>query len=153
MTTKKNNKPKKSKASAVIESAYDEFATKVGLKLTSTRVDKNPNAPDWDAVHWKVKLARGKKSFITYYSKTHGHGEEPPTVEEVLCCITIDARILEKAKNYQEWLVEYSFEDEPRARTVYDDAKRVSDALKGIFNPDEFKSLLAIGAAEDEVKS
>lgn len=153
MTTKKT-KPKKTtpeaEANAQVITSYDDFAERLKLRLTVAQVDKNPNVPNWDADHWKVTLARGKKKLVTYYSKTFGHQGEKPTLEEVLCCISIDARILEKSKTYEEWLTEYSWTDAPHSKHIYADAKRVSNALKGLLGPDEFKTLLSFDAIEEK---
>jgi len=95
-------------------------------KVRMTRVeqvDGNPWMLDWvDADHWYVMLGSdsGVSDMELHFSKGKGHNGEPPTLDEVLDCLRMDARGAEAAESFEDWAADTGHNpDSRKAERLY----------------------------------
>jgi hypothetical protein len=120
-----------------------EFATKHGITMTCTHADKNPAMPSFEGDHWKCRLKRGKKSMTLIFSKGVGHHGAPPTVGEVLECLSADASY--ENLDFTDWAAEMGYDDDETkvAEKSYKAIVRQTSKLKNLLGED-FEKLLDV---------
>jgi len=99
--------------------------------------------PGWEqADHYKVTLIGPDGRMTVTYSKGIGHKGAPPTVEEVLDTVAMDAVSYENYPDLDDWVAEYGFEDMKEAQKTFRGVKRQSESLGRILGDKLYETLL-----------
>lgn len=120
-----------------------EFIEAKGVTISSKRVDKNPNMPNFSGHHYRTRLRmKGtRKSMSLYYSKGYGNNGAEPTTEEVLNCLCQDAAIYHNDP-YQDIVNEYfGGEESNKSERFYKTLERQNAMLENFLDED-FDSLV-----------
>lgn len=119
--------------------------------MTSDKVSKNPNNPNWkDADHWKCVIVNTKagKQMTTYFSKGYGHHGQEPEVEELLYSIAMDSYNL--GEPFEDWCAEFGYDPydwdtggyNEEYQDIYKSCVKNADALKRVIGNEQFDVLL-----------
>lgn len=129
------------------------------VDMASFAVDSRPGGDAWkDAFHWYVVLRRGGRIFATYYSAGSAHKElrgdrwhaTPPTVADMLGCLSSDVRSLVDGETFEDWASEFGYDtDSAKARKAYDTIAQHAKELESLFDatdalPNQWAEFLAI---------
>lgn len=113
---------------------YAEFAKQNKISLTAARTDKNP-LMSGAMTHWKATLkAAGHRMTLTF-SKGSGHKGAPPTVEEVLQCLSQDAYYIDDSgSTFEDFCHELGYDtDSRKAEKIYKAVVRQTHKLKSFL--------------------
>lgn len=122
------------------------FGERHGITMRLESVDNNPNMTDGSfsrsAFHYRVKLRRGRQGMSLYFSQGSAHSK-PPTLNDVLSCLALDAASIENAQSFDGWARELGLEeDSRRAWNAYQASRSQTDKLKAMLGDDLFRLLV-----------
>lgn len=99
--------------------------------------------------HWEVTVRIRRRKMVVYYTKDAIHEGVPPTLDEVLCCLSIDANTVESSADFETWADEFGRDPgDPQSRLVYDDCLKQNAKLKRLLGVDLYSELLNIEDTE-----
>lgn len=107
------------------------------LALRVEPADRNPLMEDeWrDANHWRCTVICGKRRMVTPFSQGSAH-TEPPTLEDVVNALVLDAAGFENARTFEDWCGEYGYDtDSRKAERTYNAIKRQTAKFKALIDP------------------
>ena len=126
-----------------------DFITANRITMTATKIDQNPNAPDWtEADHWRVNMRRvpgGKVDtrMSTYFSQGYAHHGAEPDAASVLDCLASDAASVDQARDYEDWARDFGYDpDSRKAEKIYKACQRRAERLKAFLGDDLYQALL-----------
>ena len=121
----------------------NDFVKRNNIRITSERVDHNPNMPDWnDANHYKCKLTMGRKQMTVYFSQGYGITHEPEAAD-VLNCLADDSAGVSNARSFEEWAEEYGYDtDSRKAEKTYKVCVKQAARLLSFLGEDLYNELL-----------
>lgn len=138
-----------------------EFVGRQHVTFTVKQIDSRPDGlmegPEGQR-HFKCRLARRteivvpgrylptmatkKEGFNLYFSQGSAH-TKPPTAEDVLDCLAMDASGYENAQSFEDWASEYGYDtDSRKAEKVYRIVKRQAQQLKRMLGDAPYNVLL-----------
>jgi len=109
-------------------------------QITATaEPDYSYTGDDWDrgASHWRVTLSRpyvvdgnnGCARMVTEFHQGSTH-TEPPTVEDVMSCLLLDASGVDQARDFEDWASDYGYDtDSRKAEKIYNDCRESAEDL------------------------
>ena len=116
-----------------------------GIKIESSMVGENPNAPDWrDANHYRVTLRTRtpKRQLSIYFSQGYGIHEDP-TASGVLSCLVSDASGIDNALSFEEWAREYGYDtDSRKAERTYKACEEQARKLRAFLGDERYSEIL-----------
>lgn len=126
-----------------------EFITELNIKVDECKpINSNPNMPNWtDARHYQVTLINKEgKKFSIPFSMGLGH-KLPPTTEDVLDCLALDAMSIWDNKSFKDWKAEFGYEDayqedNTQVRNIYRACREQSKQLREWLSVRKYKALL-----------
>jgi hypothetical protein len=101
---------------------YQEFTAKYNLTLTAERTNKNSSMTNFNGDHYKVTLKHSRRRMTLIFSKGYGHNGQPPTVDEVFCCLACDYQI--ENEDFESFCNEMGYDNDSRS------AERTFNAVK-----------------------
>jgi hypothetical protein len=128
---------------------HTEFATAQNISIKSEPRNSSPIfALEWDAHHWLVTLRCGRRRLTTPYSKGVGHEGAEPTLDEVLCCLALDANTVESTTSFEEWCSEFGYDSRDvdevaRYKQTYTTCKAQTEKLRKFLGDKAYTALLA----------
>jgi len=124
---------------------YQEYIEKHGIRMTATKVDRNPNMADAmpaGSTHWMCTFTAGAKALLVYYSMGPALTGEPQIVQ-VLNCLADDAAGYEFAGGYEEWCADYGYGPGDRdPKRIYATLKREAGKLRVFLGDAAYDELL-----------
>ncbi len=131
------------------------FIAEQRITMHAEPIDRNPNMTDDDwsktATHWRVVLTRAaqsgrgywpKRQLTTYFSQGQAH-TEPPTTEDVLNCLILDAASIEASGGFEDWASDLGFDtDSRKAERSYKCTKRAATNLERFLGRDAYEVAL-----------
>ena len=91
--------------------SYTDFCASNMIAVTQRPVATRPDIAltNWSRHddHWEVALRIRRRKMVVYYSKDASHEGAPPSLDEVLCCLSIDANTVESASDFATWADEF----------------------------------------------
>ena len=132
----------------------DEFIAANNLVVDVERASDNPNMErdDWSrtARHWRVTIKSADndaESLQVPFSQGSAH-TEPPTLADVLDCVSSDAAGVENAQGFDDWASELGFfpmessEDYKRAMAAWEAIQRQTGELRALLGDEATEALL-----------
>ena len=125
-----------------------DFIKENEITMTVNQRGVNPfmNDSKFPMDHYRVCLqtrtAGRPKSYTTYFSKGMGHNGAEPTTEEVLDCLASDSAGIDNEGSFENWAGGYGYEQDQKARRIYQACCRVSERLKRLLGQDRYDTLL-----------
>jgi hypothetical protein len=117
-----------------------DFIAEHGITGKALTAPDNPNMPRdaWSrtARHWRVILRRNGRQWTIPFSQGSGH-TAPPTAEEVLDCVASDVAGYRNARDLDDFMGEYGYEDREEAAAIYRAIGRQSDHLDRFMADDD----------------
>ena len=111
------------------------------IRIETEQVSENPNAPTWEANHYKVVLRRGRKQLTTYFSTGFGLRGEP-TATDVLDCLARDAASVE-CGSFEEWAADLGYDpDSRKAEALFRVCERQTEALRRFLGDGLLRDLM-----------
>ena len=107
------------------------------LALRARPAPRNPYMADaWPgAKHWRCTLHCQDRSMRVFFSQGAAF-TKPPTVEDVVNALAMDAAEYENARDLAEWCREYGHTcSEAKARTRYRHVKELTEKFKALIEP------------------
>jgi hypothetical protein len=110
-------------------------ATRLGVTATSRPVDRNP-LMDGDMNHWRVTLRyEGRRMVVTFSMGLALEG--PPSADQVLEALLLDASGIESARDFADWCSEYGYDtDSRKAERIYKACQRQAERLRYLLSDD-----------------
>jgi len=128
---------------------FQEFADTNGLAFTYAKTDSNPHMPDpprqpaFKMDHYIVGIYKGEDLFTLNYSKGLGHEGKPPTIDEVLYCLFMDASTLDQSTDFDDWCVSLGYDTDSReAERIFTACMKQTDRLEVFLGEDLLNDLL-----------
>lgn len=91
---------------------------------------------------WSHDILMEEKGFNLYFSQGSAH-TEPPTIEDVLDCLAMDATGYEEAPTFEDWASEYGYDtDSRKAEKIYKTVCRQALQLKRTLGESAHQKLL-----------
>jgi|SRR3990167_3469096 len=121
-----------------------QFCNSNKISIDSEMVDENPNMvrDNWQAYHYKARLAFGKRQLTTFFSMGLAYTNEP-SAGDVLDCLASDAAGIENTRNLEEWCGEYGYDaDSRKAEKTYKLCQKQAKDLKRFLGEEAYKTLL-----------
>lgn len=112
-----------------------EFIARMGVTMTATRCDRNPNMDrEADMDHWRCVLRCQGRRVSLVFSKGFGHHGEPAKLREVLECIASEVFAVENARDFTDWCAEYGYDpDSRRAERIWKACQRQAKQLRTLL--------------------
>jgi hypothetical protein len=108
-----------------------------GITMAAERTATNPymQDTDWQARHWRCILKCGRKRMTVYFSRGMAH-TDPPTADEIVNALAMDAASMENTRNFEEWCAEYGYDtDSRKAERTYRNVEKLTARLKSLIDP------------------
>lgn len=124
---------------------FQDFAQANNLAFTYAKTDSNPSmVNDQQPMdHWITGIYKGEDLFTLHYSKGLGHEGKPPTIEEVLYCLQIDASMLDQELTFDDWAHSLGYDPDSReAERIFKACVAQTVRLKEFMGDDMFNDLL-----------
>jgi hypothetical protein len=119
-----------------------EFIQAHGLTMLCTPVQSNPCIDDATMRHYSCTIARGQKRMTVHYSMGSAFSK-PPTLADVLDCISADALSVETNDTFESWCAEFDYDtDSRKAERIYNLCERYSAELRELLGDEAHKTLL-----------
>lgn len=115
------------------------------VRAVATRVDSNPNmvADDWAryASHWKVTLKHNGRRMTVPFSQGSAF-RNPPSAEDVLNCLTVDAISVENARGVEDWARDLGYDPDSKvAVKTYNLCMRQRKRLLNFLGNEGYRAL------------
>ena len=82
-------------------------------------------------------------AFTLYFSKGIGHKGAPPTLDEVLDCLAVDAAGIENATCFEDWAEDLGYDtDSRKAERAYNTVKEQAKKLRSLLGKEAYEELL-----------
>jgi hypothetical protein len=109
-----------------------DFVKNHNVRMTCRWTATNPHMQDSrDMDHHRCTLVCGRKRMTVTFSMGRGHHGKPPTVEDVLSTLAMDASSYENNPNFESWAEEYGYNADSRSvRKTFNQVKKQAAALK-----------------------
>ena len=130
------------------EIKLSDFIKENKITMSVNKRDVNPfmNDSKFPMDHYRVCLQviteGSHRQYTTYFSKGMGHNGAEPTTEEVLDCLASDSAGIENEGSFENWADGYGYEQDQKARRIYQACCRVSEKLIRLLGQDLYNTLL-----------
>jgi len=90
-------------------------AQRIGFRCVPADSNPNSDSDTWrdGASHWRCVITRAGRRMTVPFSQGAAH-TQPPTLEDVLDCLALDASGYENARGFADWCSEYGYDTDSR---------------------------------------
>lgn len=118
-----------------------QFIDRHGIRIDSSRLDRNPHMEDFQGDHWRVTLRCGRRQMTLPFSKGYGHEGREPETAEVLDCMASDASGADQG--FEDWASDLGYNtDSRKAERTYKAVQSQTVKLRKLLGDRDFTALL-----------